>query len=481
MESNTQNIEHQKVIIVGAGISGFSAACKLLENDVTSLRVLEAGDRIGGRIQSVQFGDTFVDLGAEYVHGEEGNLVFQIAKDFLNKTTDNEFGWKMYYSNSEKGVDELLVQCFEQIYELEKNPGDPNITLKEAFNKRYDTHVLPKYKGNKEMEKIAEEFRKTAESILLSIEGSFDWEECRTKFHNFRLCPGNEVQPWSGKGYKTIFEALKKRIGVEKAKLLDSKINFKKTVTKIVRKRDADKKIFVECQDGSKYTADHLIFTASLGVLQHDHKKMFEPGLDEGKLKAMQALGIGGIFKVALEFPERWWRDDGEMYVVWSEEDEKKLFKDVPYGPSMEGQRHWLSGFHCVSNTAKDTVIVAWIAGHYVPAVEQMDEKELKAGLMYCFNKFIKATKKIPEPIRMVRSQWVTNPQFRGSFSYETPNMEKLLPSAHSEFLEPIKDESGVPRILFAGEATHPTRFSTADGSLASGFMQADKLIKYIQ
>jgi spermine oxidase len=57
------------VIVVGAGPAGIAAATKLLENSITNITILEAGNRIGGRINSVRLGDGFVDVGAEYCHG----------------------------------------------------------------------------------------------------------------------------------------------------------------------------------------------------------------------------------------------------------------------------------------------------------------------------------------------------------------------------------------------------------------------------
>jgi monoamine oxidase len=63
-----------KVIIIGSGISGLSAASTLVEAGVNEFLVLEARDRIGGRItQGTEF-DIPIDLGASWIHGVEGRL-----------------------------------------------------------------------------------------------------------------------------------------------------------------------------------------------------------------------------------------------------------------------------------------------------------------------------------------------------------------------------------------------------------------------
>lgn len=69
-----------KVIIIGAGASGYASACRLLEKGFTNVKILEAQSRIGGRIHSVSFGESKVDLGAQWCHGEEGNIVYKLVE-----------------------------------------------------------------------------------------------------------------------------------------------------------------------------------------------------------------------------------------------------------------------------------------------------------------------------------------------------------------------------------------------------------------
>lgn len=71
----------RKIVIIGAGASGVAAATKLIENGFTSVLLLEAENRIGGRINTVPFGDSVIDLGAQWCHGEQDNVVFELAKD----------------------------------------------------------------------------------------------------------------------------------------------------------------------------------------------------------------------------------------------------------------------------------------------------------------------------------------------------------------------------------------------------------------
>jgi hypothetical protein len=67
------------VIIIGAGAAGMSAAKTLLERNASlAITILEATDRIGGRVRTIQLGDTRVEMGAEEHYGAKGgNPVYE--------------------------------------------------------------------------------------------------------------------------------------------------------------------------------------------------------------------------------------------------------------------------------------------------------------------------------------------------------------------------------------------------------------------
>ena len=90
----------QKVVVVGAGISGLGAAQVLHKGagNFFDVQVIEARDRIGGRIYTGKLGseEIPIDLGASWIHGVgrgkiepdpkglwkgQWNPVYQICKD----------------------------------------------------------------------------------------------------------------------------------------------------------------------------------------------------------------------------------------------------------------------------------------------------------------------------------------------------------------------------------------------------------------
>lgn len=57
---------NKRIIIIGAGSAGIAAATKLKLNGFHNITVLEAENRIGGRINTVRFGENVLDLGAQW-------------------------------------------------------------------------------------------------------------------------------------------------------------------------------------------------------------------------------------------------------------------------------------------------------------------------------------------------------------------------------------------------------------------------------
>ncbi|WRX08145.1 Amine oxidase - like 1 [Theobroma cacao] len=95
MDSSTRS----SVVVIGAGISGISAAKVLAENGIEDLVILEASDRIGGRIRKENFGGVSVELGAGWiagVGGKESNPVWEIAAQLGLRTCFSDYSNARY-------------------------------------------------------------------------------------------------------------------------------------------------------------------------------------------------------------------------------------------------------------------------------------------------------------------------------------------------------------------------------------------------
>ena len=61
-------------VVIGAGISGLSAARRLVQEGF-SVTVLEASDRVGGRMCTVRMPAGQVEIGAQFFHGTGARFV----------------------------------------------------------------------------------------------------------------------------------------------------------------------------------------------------------------------------------------------------------------------------------------------------------------------------------------------------------------------------------------------------------------------
>jgi len=124
--------ETNDVVIVGAGMAGLTAARALAEAGVRAL-VLEAQERIGGRIMTQHVGGEAIELGAEFIHGRPPELWALIDEAGLESYERG--GAQVCFedgalTNCSGGMDDV----FEPLEKLEHFDG-PDITFAEYLDR----------------------------------------------------------------------------------------------------------------------------------------------------------------------------------------------------------------------------------------------------------------------------------------------------------------------------------------------------------
>jgi polyamine oxidase len=76
--------------VVGAGIAGLAADRRLADEGV-EVTVLEARDRVGGRIRTDRSLGVAIDLGAAWIHGTEDNPIAALADDAESETVTTDY------------------------------------------------------------------------------------------------------------------------------------------------------------------------------------------------------------------------------------------------------------------------------------------------------------------------------------------------------------------------------------------------------
>lgn len=454
------------MIIIGGGASGIAAATKLNKHGV-NLILLEAEQRLGGRVYSVPFGDAKVDLGAEWVHGEKGNIVNEMFKDtgLLHHHPDDK-PYKIFPSNRDDVSGEFsreLLNLFLELYDT----NDPNATADETINdtfvRRYVKTIKEKYAKDKIKMHIALKALPLFEKYVCSLEASPTWHE-PSAISDHVECQGDSFTHWNGKGYFTALEYLMKDFNTTGRVFTD------KVVTRI--EYDGTKAV-VKGND-FKYEAKYVLFTPSLGVLKHDHQDLFEPPLSDQKVQAIKAHGFGAVAKVWMHFAEPWWPKNNftDITLSWTCEDRMTLAAEYPKGPRKNGQS-WLNDFFSViDEPANPNVLAAWFSGKFIPEIEKMSDEEIMDGVFYALERFVGHLYKLQKPDKILRNNWYSNPHFRGTYSYQTVASRKMQPDAMKIIAEPVKN------LHFAGEATNFQHYSTVHGAIETGYREAELLRK---
>ena len=226
------------------------------------------------------------------------------------------------------------------------------------------------------------------------------------------------------------------------------------------------KPVRVECSDGTVYDSDHVICTVSLGVLKERHTRWFDPPLNAKHVNAIEGLSIGATGKIFLEFKRSFWPDDWSGFgLVWNTNE----LTEIRENPN----QRWLEGvFRFLTVDYQPNVLCARIAGdNHTKQMEMMSDNIVIAGILRILKMFLPKWA-ISQPIQVKRANWLSNPNFRGSYSFNSLKSDAFNASRR-ELSQPIKNSVGDPAILFAGEATHEHFYSTVHGAVESGWREA--------
>ncbi|XP_046688059.1 peroxisomal N(1)-acetyl-spermine/spermidine oxidase-like isoform X2 [Homalodisca vitripennis] len=462
-------MHHPKILIIGAGAAGIAAASRLIANNVNNITILEAENRIGGRIFTSEFGANTVEVGAQWVHGEQNNVVYSLGSK-AGLLCDNFYdimssGCVLSDGTSlgNEATSSLFDLCREVVHDEESLS---------SFNGSLGDYIHKQIREKLKMTKLeldcdaVQSFLDWYQRFQNSLDGSDSWFETSAKGTvEYHECEGNLLTTWKTGGYTNIFNLL---MGNNSRKI-NEKIIFNKTVKRIMWDRQP---VEVLCTDGQTLFGDHVLLTLSLGVLKEQVSSLFMPTLPLKKINAIQGLGFGTVDKIFLKFPYRWWPTDcGGFSLLWRKDDVSTISEAVP---------NWLTevfGFYSVDGQPQ--VLCGWIVGQAARHMEQCSDLQVQEGCHELLLRFLGSRYNIPAPDCVVRSQWHSNPHFRGSYSFRSVTSDSTNVTA-ADLASPLCLLNGRPVVLFGGEATHDHYYSTVHGAIETGWREADRIIELV-
>lgn len=532
-------VKKPRVVIIGAGMAGLTAANMLYTSPGSTesfeVCVVEGGNRIGGRINTSEFCGDSIEMGATWIHGIGGSPIHKIAQEinslesekpwecmdgFLDDpVTIAENGYELNPSIVEpvtsffnklmdfaKGVEEgLSKEDIDFFHNITRESPLGKLSVGSFLRKGLDAYWGSK-KGQEELKGYGNWTRKSLEEAIFAIHENTQRTytsagDLQTLDYNaeseYRMFPGEEIT--IAKGYMSIINFI--------ASVLPSgSIQLDRKVAKIEWQPEShhelesenghdSRPVKLHFSDGSIMWADHVIVTVSLGVLKsgiQENSGMFDPQLPNFKKEAISRLGYGVVNKLFLQLSPNHDRIPYLQMAFHRPESELRNQK-IPW---------WIrkTAYMCPIYR-NSSVLICWFAGKEALELESLDDEVVISGVSTTISSFLPYSQNNGKNsnshgkldsvesssgrelkfTKCLKSKWANDPLFLGSYSYvavgssgeDLDTMAMPLPK-HTNL-----GSNSPLQILFAGEATHRTHYSTTHGAYFSGIREANRLLQH--
>ncbi len=284
------------VVVVGADVSGLTAA-RRLHDAGTAVIVVEARDRIGGRVVTEHRLGIPTDLGASWIHGVTGNPVARLARehDIPTAATDYDRGVVRGVDGavvSDRHVEAMYADYDRVLREVEgpRESLDDDISLGAAIARvipQDDAWTVERRRALDHVLNVEIEQEYAADLDQLSL---FWWDA------GSGFAGPDVVFPETGYEWlpRVLADGLNVRLGA--------------SVHEIERSAD---RVRVRHAGGVE-EATRAVVTLPLGVVQAG-TVTFSPPLPERMRRAVDRIGMGLLDKLWLRFPRVFWDRDVDV------------------------------------------------------------------------------------------------------------------------------------------------------------------------
>lgn len=429
----------ERVVVVGAGISGLTVASALDHAGVECV-VLEARDRIGGRLHTVDLLGMPVDVGGSWIHHPTGNplTTFADAMDLPRKDGDvlSTIGGFDLHTGRRLSPTEIssLLDVQQEQFAESLDPLRARLPEGATAAEAIDSFVAAGEPLDHDRARIVRQALRAmveADAADRAENQSLRWMWTEVEYDDdiFGDLPVG--------GYRSVIDALADGLDIRPR-------------SEVVGIEVADDGVRVSTADGVVEQASHVVVTVPLGVLKAE-TITFTPPLSPGRVDAIHALGFGRYEKIILRFESAFWRDAGvtHLMVFHSDADQPATWI-IDLDAFGDGPGLAVHVFHSATGWVHDSTsheTIAWARGMIGAATGSP----------------------CPEPVATIVTGWASDPYTRGAYTH-------VPPRAHPGMLD-LLGEADDPRLLFAGEHTQSARTGYADGAFSSGVRAARQLL----
>lgn len=427
------------VAIAGAGLAGLAAA-RDLEGSGAKVTVLEARDRVGGRVHTLRgfaYGH-HAEAGADLIEGEQ-SLVHQLADACDLKPTRilrSGFG---FYGPDGRGRRRLQRgpagftlapgRLAHDIYEYRATGKDWDSPVAAAIARQSVADWLrrtnPPRQFTAAMRGLRGFFLADPEDLsLLALVDQFSEDSTPGEDAMYRLPGGNDTLP------QALQNALRGRLVLNSAVRAVRQIGRRVTVT-IEGRRGRD-----------EITADYFVSAMPASTLKDI---TFEPGLPADQQQAIGGLRYGTATRVALHFARRFWRRPGRP---------RAFGTDLPTGAVWDGNEQ---------HRGPAGILTLLAGGRASASVREIIARSGIDGLVRHL-----AWLGTPSTLLEARTiSWEDDPWARGGYAYFDPG---FAPRLRAWLSRPWG------RVVFAGEHTSHSWQGYMNGAVESGYRVAAEI-----
>ena len=285
------------VAVVGAGAAGLSAA-RALASASARVVVLEARDRIGGRIATVHDPSLPIpiELGAEFVHGEPESLleIVRAAGLTLVDVPDEPWRFRDGALAPAPEVNELIRAVLDRLA-----ADGPDRTFAEFL----------------ETEVAGDEWSEARALATAYVEGFHAADTTRIGTRALALAEGEATRPGGDRQFRILsgYDAVARWLAAGPG--LEGAVRLNHVVTR-VRRAPVGVELEVRSRTGAPLgtvSARCVVLTLPIGVLAaaDGSAPSFEPPLPAPHREAIRTLAMGDVYKLVLRFRDRFWEAAG--------------------------------------------------------------------------------------------------------------------------------------------------------------------------
>lgn len=398
------------IAVIGAGAAGIGALWRLGQEGKVSVLGLEARDRVGGRVHTIEPAGFPLDRGAEWLHSADRNPLSTIAQrhGFSVHRRPPEWTTRLRRSGEtiEAEVDWITTR---------EAQGQAR---RKAAEEREDCSLASVLEPGGRWNQLLDATSSWANGAELDRVSVKDYVRYEDSGVNWRL----------REGYGKLFEMLAKA----------QPVVLRAAVSRIDH---SGRSIRIETSRGP-VTAERVIITVPTSILAAEAIRFDPPLPDKGEAASGLPLGVDDKLFISVSGPLC--EIEPDIYLVGSTRSRETMSYQI--------------------RPLRRPVIYCFFGGHFAAALEREGE-----GAMFSFAAE-ELARLLGSDIRrriapLASSAWQQDPWARGSYSYAQPGHA----DDRARLAAPVDN-----RLFFAGEACSANFFSTAHGAYMTGLTAAE-------